>query len=165
MKPKKFALKDEEILSYKDASSNIYSYFHDRLDFTVRVYFPGKFEALRKMYCGSYDSVLTSISKSRTWAENSGGKSQSSFHVTEDGKYIFKTVKSSEIRMFGEISTSYFEYLSRSFSNQCPTAIAKILGIFELTVKTYPCKTPEIVEAAKAEKKDDNFLFDNLRNS
>ena len=113
----KFVLKDEDTLDCKDASSNIYHYFHDRLDFTVRVYFPGKFEALRKMYCGSYDSVLNSIVKSRTWGECSGGKSRSSFHRTDDGKYVFKTVNASEIRMFGEISTSYFEYLTRSFSN------------------------------------------------
>jgi len=86
------------------------------------------------MYCGAYDSVLQSIMRTEKWQENSGGKSKATFYKTEDQKYVFKTVKDSEIKMFGEMSGSYFEYLSRSFSNQCPTAIAKILGIFELTV-------------------------------
>ena len=113
----------------------------------VRVYFPGKFEALRKLYCGDYDQVLKSIAHSKVWAENTGGKSNSTFFKTADEKYVFKTVNAQEIRMFGNISDSYFEYLSRSFMNQCPTAIAKILGVFELTVKTYPCKTPFVDSA------------------
>jgi len=130
-----------------DAKTEIYDYFHDRLDMLVRVYFPGKFEALRKLYCGDYDQVLKSIAHSKVWAENTGGKSNSTFFKTADEKYVFKTVNAQEIRMFGNISDSYFEYLSRSFMNQCPTAIAKILGVFELTVKTYPCKTPFVDSA------------------
>ena len=34
------------------------------------------------------------------------------------------------------MSQSYFEYLSRSFTQQCPTAIAKTLGIYRISVKT-----------------------------
>ena len=37
--------------------------------------------------------------------------------------------------MFEDMSMSYFEYMSRSFSQQCPTAIAKTLGIFKIVVK------------------------------
>jgi len=33
------------------------------------------------------------------------------------------------------MSSSYFEYLSRSFTQQCPTAIAKVLGLFKIMVK------------------------------
>ena len=34
--------------------------------------------------------------------------------------------------MFEEMSSSYFEYLKESFSRQCPTTIAKTLGIFKI---------------------------------
>ena len=37
--------------------------------------------------------------------------------------------------MFEDMSYSYFEYLSRSFSSQCPTALGKTLGIFRVNVK------------------------------
>ena len=37
--------------------------------------------------------------------------------------------------MFNDMSQSYFEYLSRSFTNQCPTAIAKVLGIYQIQMK------------------------------
>ena len=76
--------------------------------------------------------------RSKVWSENSGGKTKSTFYKTEDEKYVFKRVKSTEIKMFGDMSNSWFEYISRSFVNQCPTAIAKVLGIFELTITTYP---------------------------
>jgi len=33
------------------------------------------------------------------------------------------------------MSTSYFEYLCRSFTEQIPTAIAKTLGIFRVNIK------------------------------
>ena len=76
--------------------------------------------------------------RSKVWSENSGGKTKSTFYKTEDEKYVFKRVKSTEIKMFGDMSNSWFEYISRSFVNQCRTAIAKVLGIFELTITTYP---------------------------
>jgi len=76
--------------------------------------------------------------RSKVWSDNSGGKTKSTFYKTEDEKYVFKTVKPNEIKMFGDMSNSWFEYISRSFVNQCPTAIAKVLGIFELTISTYP---------------------------
>ena len=37
--------------------------------------------------------------------------------------------------MFEDMSFSYFEYLSRSFSQQCPTALGKTLGIFKVITK------------------------------
>lgn len=37
--------------------------------------------------------------------------------------------------MFNDMSSSYFEYLSRSFTQQCPTAIAKVLGLYRVTIK------------------------------
>jgi 1-phosphatidylinositol-3-phosphate 5-kinase len=134
-------LSKKEIADINESPRSIYHFFHDRLDFTVRVFFPAKFEALRKLYCGQYNKVLQSLVKAKVWGEVSGGKTQLPFYMTDDKKYIFKTVKGSEIRMFGDMSNSYFQYLSRSFINQCPTAIAKTLGVFELTIKTYPCKS------------------------
>ena len=48
---------------------------------------------------------------------------------------MLKAVKSSEIKMFDAMSDSYFEYMCRSFSQQCPTSIAKTLGIFKIRIK------------------------------
>ena len=46
--------------------------------------------------------------KAKVWKEVSGGQTKLPFYMTDDKKYIFKTVKSSEVRMFGDMSNSYF---------------------------------------------------------
>ena len=69
------------------------------------------------MYCGSYNDFLQSIFRSDLWEDNSGGKSQSTFFKSDDNKYVCKVVQSKEIKMFEDMSYSYFEYLSRSFSS------------------------------------------------
>jgi len=58
---------------------------------------------------------LQSIFKSEVWGDNSGGKTKSPFMKSHDHKYVIKVVKSSEIKMFEQMSDSYFEYLCRSF--------------------------------------------------
>lgn len=119
----------------KSAYNDIYHIFKERLDFSVKVYCPSQFEALRKLYCGAYKDFIMGICESAFWEDNSGGKSRSTFFKSHDNKYILKAVKGHEIKMFESMSISYFEYLCKSFYQQCPTAIAKILGIFKIKIK------------------------------
>ena len=65
----------QEELTKEKAYEEIYHLFHDKFEFSVKVYFPLQFEALRKMYCGSYNDFLHSIFRSDLWEDNSGGKS------------------------------------------------------------------------------------------
>jgi hypothetical protein len=37
--------------------------------------------------------------------------------------------------MFEEMSGSYFDYMKESFARQCPTTIAKTLGIFKIKIR------------------------------
>ena len=55
--------------------------------------------------------------------------------MTSCQKYVLKKVKGSEIKMFEEMSASYFDYLKESFSRQCPTTIAKTLGVYKIKIK------------------------------
>ena len=113
----------------------MYHLFHEKIEILIRVYFPAQFEALRKLYCGPYNEFLQSIFRAEIWADNSGGKTKSTFFKSFDNKYILKAVESKEIKMFEDMSMSYFEYLSRSFTQQCPTALAKTLGIYKIIMK------------------------------
>ena len=122
-------------MTHDQAYRDIYHIYHEKLDYFVKVYCPKQFEALRKLYCGPYNDFLHSVFRSDIWKDNSGGKSKSTFFKSFDNKYILKGVNQNEVKMFNEMSSSYFEYLSRSFTQQCPTAIAKTLGIFRITVK------------------------------
>ena len=121
--------------THEEAYSQMYHVYHEKVDFCVKVYCPKHFEALRKLYCGSYNSFLHSVFRSELWADNSGGKSASTFFKSFDNKFILKAVDSKEIKMFNDMSHSYFEYMARSFTQQCPTAIAKVLGMFRITIR------------------------------
>ena len=78
--------------------------YHEKLDFMVKVYCPKHFEALRKLYCGSYNDFLHSTFRSDVWKDNSGGKSQSTFFKSFDNKFILKGVEQKEIKMFTDMS-------------------------------------------------------------
>ena len=106
------------VYTLHEMHNEIYHLFHKPLDFNVKVYFPNQFEALRKVYCGSYTDFLQSIYKSEIWSDNSGGKTKSPFLKSHDHKYVIKIVKHGEIKMFESMSDSYFEYLSKSFTQQ-----------------------------------------------
>lgn len=123
------------MLSLNDIHTEIHHLFHKSLDFSVKIYFPNQFEALRKVYCGSYTDFLHSIYRSEIWKDNSGGKTKSPFLKSHDHKYVIKVVKNSEVRMFESMGDNYFEYMCRSFTQQCPTALSKILGIFRIRTR------------------------------
>ena len=124
-----------KMFSHEKAYEEIYHLYHEKIEFSVKIFFPTQFEALRRIYCGSFYQFLQSFFRSDVWKDNSGGKTNSAFFKSFDNKYVLKCVESKEIRMFEDMSMSYFEYMSRSFSQQCPTAIAKTLGIFKIVVK------------------------------
>ena len=106
----------------------------DNIDYEVKIYFPMKFEALRRYYCGKHSSFITSVCATCD-LESSGGKSGSSFLQTNCKKYILKEIKKQEMKMFVEIESMYFDYLCKSFFNHYPTSLAKILGAFRLKIK------------------------------
>ena len=113
----------------------------ENLDFEVTIYFPKKFEALRKFYWGSHEDFIKSIMRSKEWADNSGGKQKGRFFKSGDEKYIFKEIKTGDIRMFTEFAPRYFDYLWKSFFHNFPWALAKILGAFKISIRPYGSKS------------------------
>ena len=108
----------------------------ENLDFEVTIYFPKKFEALRKFYCGSHEDFIKSIMKTKDWADNSGGKQKGKFFKSGDEKYIFKEIRTGDIRMFTEFAPRYFDYLCKSFFHNFPCALAKILGAYKISIRS-----------------------------
>lgn len=108
----------------------------EKLDFEVTIYFPKKFEALRKFYCGSHEDFIKSIMKTEDWADNSGGKTKMKFFKSGDQKYIFKEIRNGDIRMFTEFAPRYFDYLCKSFFHNFPCALAKILGAYKISIRS-----------------------------
>lgn len=88
------------------------------------------------MYCGSFNQQLEHMFQSSYWSDNTGGKSKSEFYKSYNDKYVMKVINGNEMRKFCEFAHSYFEYMCRSFSQKCPTSIAKILGAFKVSISS-----------------------------
>jgi hypothetical protein len=100
----------------------------------IIIYYPKQFEALRIAYCTSFEDLLISISKS-TESENNGGKSKAKFYKTFDEKFILKSINENEFNMFIEKGLDYFNYMAQFIFHKMPSALAKILGAFQIIVK------------------------------
>lgn len=124
----------DQLITYSlaDIHTEVYHLFHKSFDFSVKIYFPNQFEALRKVYCGAHSEFINSVFRSEVWKDNSGGKTKSPFLKSHDHKYVIKVVRHSEVKMFETMSDNYFEYMCRSFTQQQPTAMSKILGIYRI---------------------------------
>lgn len=105
-----------------------------KIDYSVKIFFPKKFEVLRKFYCGSHLNFIESMISSSDWLGNNGGKTLSSFQTTFDKKYVMKEVKKSELRMFLEFAPQYFDYLGKAFFHDYPCTLAKIVGVYKVKI-------------------------------
>ena len=59
-------------------------------------------------------TYIQSLSASNSWAA-SGGKSGASFSLTKDGRFVVKCISRTELQMFLDCASAYFEYLSKAF--------------------------------------------------
>ena len=124
-----------------------------KIDFEVKVYFPKRFSALRRFYCGTHIEYIKSICKTQGWSA-SGGKSAATFRKSHDEKYVFKVVKESEFKMFVEFGPNYFDYMTKSFFHNYPCALIKILGAYVVKIK---CEENDELDSKKY-----IFVYENL---
>ncbi|KAK1380726.1 1-phosphatidylinositol-3-phosphate 5-kinase [Heracleum sosnowskyi] len=105
-----------------------------RVKFSVTCYFPKQFDALRKK-CGCNEvDLVHSLSRCERWNAQ-GGKSNVYFAKSLDERFIVKQVTKTELESFEEFAPEYFKYMKASVDSKSPTCLAKILGIFQVSVK------------------------------
>ncbi|PIN11587.1 Phosphatidylinositol-4-phosphate 5-kinase [Handroanthus impetiginosus] len=102
--------------------------------FTVTCYFAKQFEAFRRTCCACELDFIRSLSRCKKWGAQ-GGKSNVFFAKTLDDRFIIKQVTKTELESFIKFAPAYFKYLSESINSGCPTCLAKILGIYQVTSK------------------------------
>ncbi|KAJ6768759.1 1-PHOSPHATIDYLINOSITOL-3-PHOSPHATE 5-KINASE FAB1C-RELATED [Salix koriyanagi] len=117
-------------ISYEDASSIA----GGKVRFSVTCYFAKQFESLRKKCCPSDVDFVRSMSRCQNWSAQ-GGKSNVYFAKSLDERFIIKQVKKTELESFEVFAPEYFKYLTDSLNTGSPTCLAKILGIYQVTVK------------------------------
>ncbi|GKB43243.1 1-phosphatidylinositol-3-phosphate 5-kinase FAB1B-like protein [Tanacetum coccineum] len=105
-----------------------------KVKYTVTAYYAKRFEGLRRICCPSEMDYIRSLSRCKKWGAQ-GGKSNVFFAKTLDDRFIIKQVTKTELESFIKFAPAYFKYLSESIITGSPTCLAKILGIYQVTIK------------------------------
>nr|XP_010909652.1 putative 1-phosphatidylinositol-3-phosphate 5-kinase FAB1C isoform X2 [Elaeis guineensis] len=117
-------------ISFGDDSS----FPSDKVKYSVTCYFARQFDALRKKCCPNELDYMRSLSRCKKWSAQ-GGKSNVYFAKSWDDRFIIKQVTKTELDSFEDFAPEYFRYLTESITSGSPTCLAKILGIYQVTVK------------------------------
>ncbi|ONM04692.1 Putative 1-phosphatidylinositol-3-phosphate 5-kinase FAB1C [Zea mays] len=107
----------------------------DKTKFSVICYFAKHFAALRKKCCPKDIDYIRSLSRCKRWNAQ-GGKSNVYFAKTLDERFIIKQVTRTELESFVEFAPQYFKYLMESLASGSPTCLAKIVGLYQVGVKS-----------------------------
>ncbi|KAJ1268506.1 hypothetical protein BS78_07G140800 [Paspalum vaginatum] len=107
----------------------------DKTKFSVICYFAKHFAALRKKCCRKDIDYIRSLSRCKRWNAQ-GGKSNVYFAKTMDERFIIKQVTRTELESFVEFAPQYFKYLMESLTSSSPTCLAKIVGLYQVNVKS-----------------------------
>ncbi|KAJ8769229.1 hypothetical protein K2173_001466 [Erythroxylum novogranatense] len=105
-----------------------------KVKFSVTCYFAKQFDSLRKKCCPSDVDFVRSLSRCQRWSAQ-GGKSNVYFARSLDERFIIKQVKKTELESFEEFAPEFFKYLTDSLNSGSPTCLAKVLGIYQVSVK------------------------------
>lgn len=79
-------------------------------------------------------AFVRSICKSIKW-EARGGKSGSKFCKTLDDRFVLKEMSKQDVTIFENFAPNYFVHFNKCLQARQPTLLAKIFGVFKITVK------------------------------
>lgn len=101
--------------------------------YSVVCVYSNEFRQLRDRCCHSEVSYIASLSRCRNW-DAKGGKSKSFFAKTLDDRFIIKEIKRTEFDSFMKFAPNYFEYMTQCYELGNQTCLAKILGIYQVSL-------------------------------
>jgi 1-phosphatidylinositol-3-phosphate 5-kinase len=128
--------KEYENYNFHKAGGSVKISFEDemKVKFSVTCYFAKEFDRFRKK-CGLGNiDFVRSLSRCCKWNAQ-GGKSNVYFAKSFDERFIIKQVTKTELVSFEEFGLEYFNYLTDSLDSGSPTCLAKVLGIYQVSVK------------------------------
>jgi hypothetical protein len=114
----------------------------ENVSITCHSFYALQFYALRQMCCGNDMDFVRSLSVCPRWA-TTGGKSGASFFKTQDDRFVVKKVSKTEMQMFLEKCVDYFSYMAETFFHDVPSVLAKIVGVYNVSVTYSPQKARE----------------------
>lgn len=98
-----------------------------------KVFYAESFDAIRRK-CGVEDRFVESLSRCFKW-DSKGGKTKSLFLKTLDERFIIKSLSTIETQAFLKFAPDYFDYMGKCLFHGLPSALAKMLGFFQVVIK------------------------------
>ena len=98
-----------------------------------KVFFAEQFDAVRRK-CGVSERIVESLSRCLKW-DSKGGKTKSVFLKTLDDRFVLKSLSAIETQAFLRFAPAYFQIMSESLFHELPSAIAKMLGFYQIIIK------------------------------
>eukprot|EP00963_Diacronema_lutheri_P004203 scaffold319_cov362-Pavlova_lutheri.AAC.14 len=117
--------------TFEDVSTN-----GQKSQFKVVAVYGPQFSELRKVALSGDGeaSFVKSLCRCMKW-DSTGGKSNAYFAKTLDNRLVVKQMSRSEMHSFLQFGPSYFEYMSNALSTDVPSALCKVLGVYQLSIK------------------------------
>jgi 1-phosphatidylinositol-3-phosphate 5-kinase len=97
------------------------------------IFYAEQFDAIR-CKTGVADRIVESLSRCVRWASQ-GGKSQATFLKTLDNRFVLKSLAAVETVAFLSFAPAYFNIIAKSLFQESPSAIAKVIGFFQVFIK------------------------------
>ncbi|XP_047322028.1 putative 1-phosphatidylinositol-3-phosphate 5-kinase FAB1D isoform X2 [Impatiens glandulifera] len=102
--------------------------------YSVQCVYAHQFRDLRNYCCPSELHYIASLGRCRNW-DAKGGKSKSFFAKTLDDRFIIKEIKRTEFESFWKFAPDYFKYMKDCVELGNQTCLAKILGVYQVTIR------------------------------
>ncbi|TKA50760.1 hypothetical protein B0A53_06025 [Rhodotorula sp. CCFEE 5036] len=96
------------------------------------VFWVEQFEALRQQ-CGCGTQFVESLARCLKW-DAAGGKSKVDFMKTLDDRFIVKQLSRPEMEVFARFAPAYFQYMADALFHSKPTVLAKVFGIYRISL-------------------------------
>ncbi|KAF2863406.1 hypothetical protein K470DRAFT_210901 [Piedraia hortae CBS 480.64] len=110
-----------------------YSFAHGQVKASCKIFYAESFDALRRR-CGVSSRFVDSMSRSLKF-DSKGGKTKSLFLKTLDNRFIIKSLQEVELKAFTKFAPDYFSFMSHTLFHGVPSVMAKMFGLFQVTIK------------------------------
>lgn len=98
-----------------------------------KIFYAESFDAIRQR-CGVADRYVESLSRCVKW-DSKGGRTKSMFLRTLEERFIIKSLSAVETQAFLRFAPDYFDYMSKCLFHGLPSALAKMLGVYQVVIK------------------------------
>ncbi|KAK3067860.1 hypothetical protein LTS18_000912, partial [Coniosporium uncinatum] len=120
-------------LLHQKSTNIIYAFTHRGVRARCKIFYAESFDALRRK-CGVADRFVESLSRCLKW-DSKGGKTKSLFLKTLDDRFVLKSLSQPEFNAFSKFAPDYFMFAHQNLYKSLPSVIAKMLGLFQVTIK------------------------------